>query len=86
MLCKVGSVEEKVPNVFLGTQIMEDKVTGNSPDENVTNEQLEEVAGGNSIHKRRLEQLETHDSSKSVKDINIQQVRLDALDTRDSSK
>ncbi|MEL6856712.1 MAG: hypothetical protein AAFO83_16670 [Cyanobacteria bacterium J06607_13] len=33
-----------------------------------------------------LEQLETHDSSKSVKDINIQQVRLDALDTRDSSK
>lgn len=57
-----------------------------NPAENVADEQLEEVAGGNSIHKRRIEQLETHDSSKSVKDINIQQTRLDALNTRDSSK
>ncbi|MEL6779314.1 MAG: hypothetical protein AAFO06_18865 [Cyanobacteria bacterium J06597_16] len=57
-----------------------------NPAENVSDEQLEDVAGGNSIHKRRIEQLETHNSSKSVKDINIQQTRLDALDTRDSSK
>ena len=57
-----------------------------NPAENVSDEQLEDVAGGNSIHKRRIELLETHNSSKSVKDINIQQTRLDALDTRDSSK
>ncbi|MEM9949545.1 MAG: hypothetical protein AAF810_26235 [Cyanobacteria bacterium P01_D01_bin.36] len=65
---------------------MENETKSTQPEEVVTDHQLEDVAGGNSIHKRRIEQLETQDSSKSVKDINIQQTRLDALDTRDSSK
>lgn len=65
---------------------MTNQAKDTSPEGNVSDEQLEEVAGGNSIHKRRIEQLETQDSSKSVKDINIQKIRLDALDTRDSSK
>jgi len=65
---------------------MENETKSTQPEEIVTDDQLEGVAGGNSIHKRRLEHLETQDSSKSVKDINIQQTRLDELDARDSSK
>ncbi|MEO0768032.1 MAG: hypothetical protein AAFY72_01150 [Cyanobacteria bacterium J06649_4] len=69
---------------------MENDTNNISPEEsvseNVSKEQLEEVAGGNSIHKRRIEQLETHDSSKSVKDINIQALRLEELERRDSKK
>lgn len=50
----------------------------------ISDEQLQDVTGGNKIQKKRLEQLNTHDSSKSVED--IQATRLEQLDTHDSSK
>jgi len=53
-------------------------------DAELSQEDLKDVAGGKGIQKRRLEALDTRDSSKSVDD--IQQERLNALDTRDSSK
>ncbi|MEL6553392.1 MAG: hypothetical protein AAFQ63_08030 [Cyanobacteria bacterium J06621_11] len=65
---------------------MENKTNDINSEDMITDEQLEEVAGGNTIQKRRIEQLNTHDSSKSAKDINIQELRLEELDTRDSSK
>lgn len=68
---------------------MENQAKGTNPEEIVTDEQLEDVAGGNKIHKRRIEQLETHDSSKNNEDdkgLNIQKLRLEELDRRDSSK
>ncbi|MEL6814874.1 MAG: hypothetical protein AAFP03_08670 [Cyanobacteria bacterium J06598_3] len=68
---------------------MENEAKGTNPEEIVTDEQLKEVAGGNKIHKRRIEQLETHDSSKNNEDdkgINVHELRLEGLDRRDSSK
>ena len=53
-------------------------------DEAISDDQLKNVSGGNKIQKQRLEQLNTHDSSKSVE--NIQAERLNQLDTHDSSK
>lgn len=60
-----------------------------NPDQTKQNAQLSEdetkdVAGGNSIQKRRLEALDARDSSKGID--NIQKARLEALDARDSSK
>jgi len=61
----------------------DDNKTTQSNDQ-VSEEQLQDVAGGNKIQKKRLEALDTRDSSKSVDD--IQKTRLEALDNRDSSK
>ncbi|MEM6450976.1 MAG: hypothetical protein AAF703_11735 [Cyanobacteria bacterium P01_D01_bin.105] len=47
-------------------------------DDAISDEQLKNVSGGNKIQKQRLEQLDTHDSSKSVED--IQAERLTQLD------
>ena len=63
---------------------MTDNNKTNQNNEQVSDEQLQDVSGGNKIHKTRLEALDTRDSSKSID--NIQKARLDALDTRDSSK
>ncbi|EDX85380.1 hypothetical protein S7335_3081 [Synechococcus sp. PCC 7335] len=63
---------------------MENKANDTQIDSAISDEQLEEVAGGNSIQKRRLEQLNTHDSSKSID--NVQKTRLEQLDEHDSSK
>lgn len=56
----------------------------NPTNEQVSEEQLKDVSGGNKIHKKRLEALDTRDSSKSIE--NIQATRLENLDARDSSK
>lgn len=61
----------------------DDKKT-NATDDQISDEQLKDVAGGNKIQKKRLDALDSRDSSKSVED--IQKTRLDALDSRDSSK
>jgi len=58
------------------------KTTQNN--DQISDEQLQDVAGGNKIQKQRLEALDTRDSSKSVDD--IQKTRLEGLDSRDSSK
>ncbi|MFK8184859.1 MAG: hypothetical protein AB8B99_15920 [Phormidesmis sp.] len=63
---------------------MTDNNKSTQNNDQVSDEQLQDVAGGNKIQKTRLEALDTRDSSKSVDD--IQKTRLDALDTRDSSK
>ena len=47
-------------------------------DEQISDEQLAEVSGGNSVHKTRLEHLDNQ--TKSVKD--IQETRLDHLDNQ----
>ncbi|MEM7795701.1 MAG: hypothetical protein AAF579_14775 [Cyanobacteria bacterium P01_C01_bin.118] len=47
-------------------------------DEQISDEQLTEVAGGNSVHKTRLEHLDNQ--TKSVKD--IQETRLEHLDNQ----
>ncbi len=47
-------------------------------DEQISDEQLTEVSGGNSLHRTRLEHLDNQ--SKSVKD--IQQARLEHLDNQ----
>jgi len=56
----------------------------NQVNDQLSDDQLKDVAGGNKIQKKRLDALDTRDSSKSVD--NVQEARLDALDTRDSSK
>ena len=56
----------------------------NTADGQISDDQLKDVVGGNKIQKKRLDALDTRDSSKSVDD--IQQTRLDQLDTNDSSK
>ncbi|MEO0455922.1 MAG: hypothetical protein AAF152_04970 [Cyanobacteria bacterium P01_A01_bin.114] len=63
---------------------MEEQTKNVQSEEQVSDDQLQEVAGGNSIQQRRLEQLDTNDQSKSVE--NIQQHRLEQLDTNDQSK
>jgi len=68
---------------------MTEQAKNANPEDNVSEDKLQEVSGGNSIHKRRLEQLDTHDSSKNIqddKDFNIHERRLEQLDTHDSSK
>ncbi len=47
-------------------------------DEQISDEQLAEVSGGNSLHQTRLEHLDNQ--TKSVKD--IQQARLEHLDNQ----
>jgi hypothetical protein len=47
-------------------------------DEQISDEQLADVSGGNSVHKTRLEHLDNQ--SKSVKD--IQAARLEHLDNQ----
>ncbi|ESA32517.1 hypothetical protein N836_24690 [Leptolyngbya sp. Heron Island J] len=47
-------------------------------DEQISDEQLTEVSGGNSLHQTRLEHLDNQ--TKSVKD--IQQARLEHLDNQ----
>lgn len=47
-------------------------------DEQISDEQLTEVSGGNSVHKTRLEHLDNQ--TKSVKD--IQETRLEHLDNQ----
>ena len=47
-------------------------------DEQISDEQLTEVSGGNSVHKTRLEHLDNQ--TKSVKD--IQEARLEHLDNQ----
>lgn len=47
-------------------------------DEQISDEQLTEVSGGNSLHRTRLEHLDNQ--TKSVKD--IQQARLEHLDNQ----
>ena len=47
-------------------------------DQQLSDEQLENVSGGNKVHEQRLEHLDNQ--SKSVKD--IQAERLDQLDER----
>jgi len=57
----------------------------NTPaDDQISDDQLKDVVGGNKIQKKRLDALDTRDSSKSVD--NIQETRLDQLNTNDSSK
>ena len=57
----------------------------NAPtDGQISDDQLKDVVGGNKIQKKRLDALDTRDSSKSVDD--IQATRLDQLDANDSSK
>lgn len=63
---------------------MADKAPEKKTDGQISDDQLQDVVGGNKIQKTRLEQLDTHDSSKSVD--NVQEARLDGLDNRDSSK
>ncbi|MGB7087641.1 MAG: hypothetical protein WBD47_18925 [Phormidesmis sp.] len=63
---------------------MENKETKNPAEGQLSDDQLNEVAGGTDIHKTRLEGLDSRDSSKSVDD--VQKTRLDGLDSRDSSK
>lgn len=50
--------------------------TGNE----ISEETLQDVSGGNNIQKRRIEHLDTNDSSKAVKD--IQEARLDHLNNQ----
>ena len=50
----------------------------NVTDEQLSDDQLKDVAGGNKLHDQRLEHLDNQ--SKSVKD--IQAERLDQLDER----
>ncbi len=57
---------------------MEDQTKNIKADEQISDEQLSDVAGGNSVHKTRLEHLDNQ--SKSVKD--IQETRLDHLDNQ----
>ena len=58
--------------------------TNKPTDDAISDEQLQNVSGGNKIQQQRLDALDTRDSSKSVDD--IQKERLNALDARDSSK
>ncbi|MBX2865139.1 MAG: hypothetical protein KTR27_16425 [Leptolyngbyaceae cyanobacterium MAG.088] len=55
---------------------MSEEIKNTQKDEQISDEQLTEVSGGNSVHKTRLEHLDNQ--SKSVKD--IQETRLDHLD------
>lgn len=57
---------------------MEEQTKNIQSDEQVSDEQLSEVSGGNSLHKIRLEHLDNQ--SKSVKD--IQAARLEHLDNQ----
>ncbi|MBT9314572.1 hypothetical protein [Leptothoe spongobia] len=57
---------------------MEDQTKNNQADEQISDEQLADVSGGNSLHKTRLDHLDNQ--SKSVKD--IQETRLDHLDNQ----
>ncbi|MGD1857431.1 MAG: hypothetical protein ACFB2W_24610 [Leptolyngbyaceae cyanobacterium] len=57
---------------------MEEQNKSVSNDEQLSDEQLEDVAGGNKLHEQRLEHLDNQ--TKSVKD--IQAERLDQLDQR----
>lgn len=50
----------------------------------ISDEQLQDVTGGNKIQQKRIEALDSRDSSKSVED--IQKTRLEQLDSNDSSK
>ncbi len=63
---------------------MADTSKAAKPEDQISDEQLEGVVGGNKIQKTRLEQLDTRDSSKSVD--NIQETRLEQLENNDSSK
>ncbi|MEO1404407.1 MAG: hypothetical protein AAFV72_24585 [Cyanobacteria bacterium J06635_1] len=63
---------------------MEEQIKNVKSEEQVSEEQLQAVAGGKSIQQRRLDQLDTNDQSKSIE--NIQQARLEHLDTNDQSK
>ncbi|MEL6776726.1 MAG: hypothetical protein AAFO06_05670 [Cyanobacteria bacterium J06597_16] len=58
--------------------------TNKNTDGQISEDALKNVVGGNKIQEQRLEQLDTHDSSKSVDD--IQKTRLDQLNTHNSSK
>ncbi|NEQ51444.1 MAG: hypothetical protein F6K11_15100 [Leptolyngbya sp. SIO3F4] len=57
---------------------MEDQTKNIQTDEQISDEQLSEVSGGNSVHKTRLEHLDSQ--TKSVKD--IQETRLEHLDNQ----
>ncbi|MEA5462287.1 hypothetical protein [Leptothoe sp. PORK10 BA2] len=57
---------------------MEDQTKNIQSDEQVSDEKLSEVSGGNSVHNTRLEHLDNQ--SKSVKD--IQETRLEHLDNQ----
>lgn len=57
---------------------MEEQTKNIQADEQVSDEQLSEVSGGNTVHKTRLEHLDNQ--TKSVKD--IQETRLEHLDNQ----
>ncbi|MDV3349585.1 hypothetical protein D0962_26530 [Leptolyngbyaceae cyanobacterium CCMR0082] len=57
---------------------MTDQTKNTQADEQISDEQLTDVSGGNSVHQRRLEHLDNQ--SKSVKD--IQETRLEHLDNQ----
>ncbi|MEL6261778.1 MAG: hypothetical protein AAGJ95_12180 [Cyanobacteria bacterium J06554_11] len=61
---------------------MEDQSKQNLTEDQLSDEQLSEVAGGKNVQQRRLEHLDSQ--TKSVDD--IQKTRLEGLDERDSSK
>lgn len=63
---------------------MEEQIKSVQSEGQISDEQLQEVAGGKGIQQRRLDQLDTNDQSKSVKD--IQATRLEQLDSNDQSK
>lgn len=62
---------------------MESKTNNTTPEETISDEKLKEVCGGNKVHERPIEQIEAQESSKGI---DIQKIRLDELDRRDSSK
>ncbi|MEL6901025.1 MAG: hypothetical protein AAFP07_08760 [Cyanobacteria bacterium J06606_4] len=61
---------------------MENQSKQNPTDVQLSDDQLQEVAGGKNVHQRRIEHLDSQ--TKSVDD--IQKTRLEGLDERDSSK
>ncbi|MEL7502222.1 MAG: hypothetical protein AAFN18_07100 [Cyanobacteria bacterium J06554_6] len=57
---------------------MEDQTKNTQTDEQISDEKLQEVAGGTKIHQQRLEHLDNQ--TKAVGD--IQETRLDHLDNQ----
>lgn len=57
---------------------MEDQTKTPQVDEQISDDQLKEVAGGNNVHKLRLEHLDNQ--TKAVED--IQSTRLEHLDNQ----
>lgn len=63
---------------------MSEQPKNNPTDGQISDDQLKYVVGGNKIQQKRIDALDSRDSSKSVDD--IQATRLDQLDSNDSSK